>query len=80
MKAAHMYVSGAPWQEIRAALRFRPMYAPRHAGTGDANMGTRPTSLSSVAHRLPGRCVLLGCRSFLLRGLLMLRWCRLVLR
>jgi hypothetical protein len=29
---------------------------------------------------LSSRSLLLGCRSFLLRGLLMLRWWRLVLR
>jgi hypothetical protein len=27
MKAAHADVGGAPWQEIRVAHRFRPMYA-----------------------------------------------------
>jgi hypothetical protein len=32
MKAAHAGVGGAPWQEIRVAHLFRPMYA-------EANMG-----------------------------------------
>src|SRR5450631_991439 len=35
MKAAHADVGGAPWQEIRVAHLFRPMYA-------QANMGARP--------------------------------------
>jgi hypothetical protein len=32
MKAAYADIGGAPWQEIRVAHRFRPMYA-------EANMG-----------------------------------------
>jgi hypothetical protein len=42
MKAAHAGLGGATWQEIRVAHLFRPMYAPRQAGAGKANMGTRP--------------------------------------
>jgi hypothetical protein len=32
MKAAHADVGGAPWQEIRVAHRFRPMYALANMG------------------------------------------------
>ena len=39
MKAAHADVGGAPWQEIRVARRFRPTYAPRHAGAGGGERG-----------------------------------------
>jgi hypothetical protein len=45
MKAARADVGGAPWQEIRVAHRFRPMYAPRQAGAGLANMGHPSDSL-----------------------------------
>jgi hypothetical protein len=45
MKAAHADVDGAAWQEIRVAYRFRPTYAPRHAGAGVANVGHPSSAL-----------------------------------
>jgi len=39
MKAAHVGVGGAPWQEIRVARLFRPRYAPTASRGRLANLG-----------------------------------------